>query len=145
MAKIAIVTGSGQGIGEGIARQLVNDGFTVAVADMNEENAKEVAEEIGNDSKGYYVDVSKKDSVFGLVEQVVADFGKLDVLVNNAGIAKIGTASILKVSYLESKLQPTNSRNKEPVERSSVPLQLPATKDSSCLARTPPLNLRFVG
>lgn len=91
MAKIAIVTGSGQGIGEGIARQLVNDGFTVAVADMNEENAKKVAEEIGNDSKGYYVDVSKKDSVFGLVEQVVADFGKLDVLVNNAGIAKIGT------------------------------------------------------
>ncbi len=91
MTRIAIVTGSGQGIGEGIARQLVNDGLTVAVADMNEENARSVAEDIGNNSKGYYVDVSDKKSVFDLVDHVIDDFGKLDVLVNNAGIAKIGT------------------------------------------------------
>lgn len=91
MARIAIVTGAGQGIGEGIARQLSQDGLTVAVADMNEQNANKVAEDIGNNAKGYYVDVSKKQSVFDLIDQVVADFGQLDVLVNNAGIAKIGT------------------------------------------------------
>lgn len=91
MTRIAIVTGAGQGIGEGIARQLVQDGLSVAVADMNEKNARNVADEIGNNSKGYYVDVSDKKSVFDLVDHVVADFGKLDVLVNNAGIAQIGT------------------------------------------------------
>lgn len=91
MTRIAIVTGAGQGIGEGIARQLVQDGLSVAVADMNEKNARNVADEIGNNSKGYYVDVSDKKSVFDLIDHVVADFGKLDVLVNNAGIAQIGT------------------------------------------------------
>ncbi|MCT2883493.1 acetoin reductase [Lentilactobacillus parabuchneri] len=91
MTRIAIVTGAGQGIGEGIARQLVQDGLSVAVADLNEENARNVAEEIGNNSRGYYVDVSDKKSMFDLVDHVVKDFGKLDVFVNNAGIAKIGT------------------------------------------------------
>lgn len=91
MTRIAIVTGAGQGIGEGIARQLAQDGLSVAVADLNEENARNVAEEIGNNSRGYYVDVSDKKSMFDLVDHVVKDFGKLDVFVNNAGIAKIGT------------------------------------------------------
>lgn len=71
MTRIAIVTGAGQGIGEGIARQLAQDGLSVAVADLNEENARNVAEEIGNNSRGYYVDVSDKKSMFDLVDHVV--------------------------------------------------------------------------
>ncbi|WP_268912362.1 acetoin reductase [Lentilactobacillus sp. SPB1-3] len=90
MAKVAIVTGGGQGIGEGIVRQLVKDGFTVGVADLNEDNAKKVAESVGNGSKGYFVDVSKKQGLIDLVSQVVSDLGDLDVMINNAGIAKIG-------------------------------------------------------
>ncbi|WP_283679970.1 acetoin reductase [Lentilactobacillus sp. Marseille-Q4993] len=90
MAKVAIVTGGGQGIGEGIVRQLAQDGFTVAVADLNEENAQKVATDIGNNSKGYFVDVADKQSVFDLVKHVVSDLGELNVMVNNAGIAKIG-------------------------------------------------------
>ncbi len=90
MAKIAIVTGGGQGIGEGIAKQLASDGFTVAVADLNEDNAKKVAEEIGNGSKGYKVNIADHDNMFDLVDNVIGDFGHLDVMVNNAGIAKIG-------------------------------------------------------
>ncbi|WP_282801781.1 acetoin reductase [Secundilactobacillus kimchicus] len=77
-------------MGEGIAKQLATDGLTVAVADLNKDNAEKVAAEIGNGSKGYYVDVSKRDDVFKLVDDVVADFGQLDVIVNNAGIAEIG-------------------------------------------------------
>lgn len=49
-----------------------------------------MAAEIGNGAKGYFVDVADKQSVFDLVDAVVADYGQLDVMVNNAGIAKIG-------------------------------------------------------
>ncbi|GAK47537.1 short-chain alcohol dehydrogenase [Secundilactobacillus oryzae JCM 18671] len=90
MARVAIVTGGGQGIGEGIAKQLAADGLTVAVADLNRVNAEKVAAELGGEAKGYFVDVSKKQAVFDLVDQVVKDFGQLDVMVNNAGIAEIG-------------------------------------------------------
>lgn len=89
MTRVAIVTGGGQGIGAGIVKQLVADGLQVAVADLNEEHAKQVAEEVGNGAQGYFVDVSKKQTVFDLVKAVVADMGHLDVMVNNAGIAKI--------------------------------------------------------
>lgn len=91
MAKVAIVTGGGRGIGEGIVHQLANDGFTIGVADINIDSANEVAESLGNGSKGYYVDAGKKDSIFKLVEDVANDLGQVNVMVNNAGIAKIGT------------------------------------------------------
>lgn len=90
MKKVAIVTGAGQGIGAGIAKQLAADGLTVAVADLKEDNAKKVAAEIGQGAQGYFVDVAQKQSVFNLVAAVVKDFEHLDVMVNNAGIAKIG-------------------------------------------------------
>lgn len=90
MKRVAIVTGAGQGIGAGIAKQLAADGLTVAVADLKEDNAKKVAAEIGQGSQGYFVDVAQKQSVFDLVAAVVKDFEHLDVMVNNAGIAKIG-------------------------------------------------------
>lgn len=90
MKRVAIVTGAGQGIGAGIAKQLAADGLTVAVADLKEDNAKKVAAEIGQGAQGYFVDVAQKQSVFDLVSAVVKDFEHLDVMVNNAGIAKIG-------------------------------------------------------
>lgn len=90
MKRVAIVTGAGQGIGAGIAKQLAADGLTVAVADLKEDNAKNVASDIGLDAQGYFVDVTERQSVFDLVSAVVQDFARLDVMVNNAGIAKIG-------------------------------------------------------
>lgn len=89
MAKVAIVTGGGQGIGEGIARQLAQDGFTVAVADINKETAAKVASDIGGGSKGYYVNVAKHDEMQQLIKDVVADFDHIDVMVNNAGIVRV--------------------------------------------------------
>lgn len=79
MTRVAIVTGGGQGIGAGIVKQLAADGLQVAVADLNEEHAKQVAEEVSNGAQGYFVDVSKKQTVFDLVKAVVADMGHLDV------------------------------------------------------------------
>ncbi|WP_067440698.1 SDR family NAD(P)-dependent oxidoreductase [Nocardioides jensenii] len=83
--KIAIVTGAGQGIGKAIAEKLSAEGATVVVTDINEATAKETAERLGNASVGIRTDVTDPASVEAMVEQVTTQFGRVDVLVNNAG------------------------------------------------------------
>jgi 3-oxoacyl-[acyl-carrier protein] reductase len=85
--KVAIVTGAGRGIGKQIARQLADAGYIVAVSDIVEQAAREAAEEIGQDSLPYAVDVSCFEQAAGMVDDMVQRFGRLDVLVNNAGIS----------------------------------------------------------
>lgn len=84
--KVAIVTGAGQGIGEGIAKKLASEGCAVVVADLNEENAKRVASEIGEGAIAVKCDVSQKDEVDHLITETIDKFDQLDILVNNAGI-----------------------------------------------------------
>jgi meso-butanediol dehydrogenase/(S,S)-butanediol dehydrogenase/diacetyl reductase len=88
--KVALVTGSGQGIGRAIALRLAKDGFAVAVADFNSQTARQVADEIvalGGKALAVTVDVSDRDRVFAAVEQARKELGGFDVIVNNAGIA----------------------------------------------------------
>src|SRR4051812_23590823 len=88
--KIAIVTGAGQGIGRAIATKLAAEGATVVVIDINEATAKETAESIGGGAVGIRTDVTFRESVETMVEQVREQFGRIDVLVNNAGWDKAG-------------------------------------------------------
>jgi 2-hydroxycyclohexanecarboxyl-CoA dehydrogenase len=83
--KVAIVTGAGQGIGKAIAEKLGAEGATVAVTDVNEATAKETAAAIGGGTLAGHTDVTDPNSVEVTVEQVRAQFGRIDVLVNNAG------------------------------------------------------------
>ena len=83
--KVAIVTGAGQGIGRGIATKLAAEGATVVVSDINEPTAKQTAEAIGGAAIGVRADVTSRESVEAMVEQVHQRFGRIDVLVNNAG------------------------------------------------------------
>ena len=82
----AIVTGAATGIGETIARRLAKAGATVVVADLNLEGATEVAQSIGGTAFAVSLDVTSADSAAAAVAAVVAKTGKVDVLVNNAGI-----------------------------------------------------------
>jgi NAD(P)-dependent dehydrogenase (short-subunit alcohol dehydrogenase family) len=84
--KIAIVTGAGRGIGEGIARKLAEEGATVACADINEADARRVGESLGGRAIGLRLDVSNSADCDALVKQVHEKFGRIDILVNNAGI-----------------------------------------------------------
>jgi len=87
--KSAVVTGAGQGIGEGIAKVLASEGAEILVADLNLENAEKVAEGINDDggkATAFKCDVAQKAEVDRLIEKAVSEFGKLDILVNNAGI-----------------------------------------------------------
>lgn len=88
--RVAIVTGSGQGIGAGIARKLASSGAKVVVNDLFEEKAKESAGEIttaGGTAVGIAADVSTEDGAAALVEATLSEFGQVDILVNNVGIA----------------------------------------------------------
>jgi NAD(P)-dependent dehydrogenase (short-subunit alcohol dehydrogenase family) len=83
MPPVALVTGSSSGIGAQVARRLAKDGYDVVVNSRSAEAGQAVADEIG----GSYVqaDVGDETQARALVEQVVSRFGRLDVLVNNAG------------------------------------------------------------
>jgi len=87
--KVAIVTGAGRGIGREIALGLVRGGARVAVADCNVPQANQVCLEIakmGGDAIAVPVDISDPEQVDSLVRQTLAAYGRVDVLVNNAGI-----------------------------------------------------------
>jgi len=89
--RVAIVTGSGQGIGREIALTLAEHGARVVVSDINETTAGNVASEIVSKNRrslAVACDITAQEDVNGLVKQTISDFGQVDILVNNAGITR---------------------------------------------------------
>ncbi|UFS72758.1 SDR family oxidoreductase [Geomonas sp. RF6] len=86
-AKVAVVTGAGQGIGKGIAMHLVGDGYRVVIADIDAEAAEEAAAQVGAAALPVIVDVADEGSVQALFQATISRFGRLDALVNNAAFA----------------------------------------------------------
>ena len=86
---VAVVTGGGRGIGRGISLVLARNGADVVVADLEVGNAASVAaevEDLGRRSKAVKLDVTDQESVDAMVAEVLDSFGRIDVLVNNAGV-----------------------------------------------------------
>lgn len=92
--QIAIVTGGAQGLGAAIVRRLADEGAHVVVADLNLEGAQETAATVaaatGRRTLAMSVDVTDEAQVAGLIDRTVAEFGRLDLLVANAGIVIAG-------------------------------------------------------
>lgn len=99
LGKVALVTGGGRGIGRGIALRLAGDGFDVAVADIDPDTSKNVAEEIeelGRKALPLTLDVSSRDEVHAAVDTTERALGGFDVMVNNAGICQVGPVADVK-------------------------------------------------
>ena len=89
--KIALVTGASQGIGRATALRLAADGAHVALAARNQDKLAEVAEEIaglGGIARCFTLDVASEESIKACAKEVIAHFGRVEILVNNAGITR---------------------------------------------------------
>lgn len=94
--RIAIITGGAQGIGLAIARRYVDEGAKVVLADVLDDEGRKAAAELGEAAAYMHCDVASKAEVDELVAATVKRFGRVDVLVNNAGILK--TADFLDIA-----------------------------------------------
>ena len=83
-----VVTGGGSGLGEAMSQGFAREGGRVAVADIREEGARKVADACDGEARAYACDVSDSTAVRKLFDAVAADLGDVEVLVNNAGIAR---------------------------------------------------------
>lgn len=109
----AIVTGAGRGIGHAIALRLASEGARVAAVSRTEANATKTADEINatraDAARAYAVDVSDHAAVQRVGAQILEDFGKIEILVNNAGVTRDGLAMRMSVEDWDTVIN-TNLR-----------------------------------
>ncbi|MFB6242400.1 MAG: SDR family NAD(P)-dependent oxidoreductase [Candidatus Nanosalina sp.] len=101
--KVAIVTGGSSGIGKAIVERFSWEGAEVVIADVNEEKGQELAEE--TDSRFMKCDVSSYEDVERVVEDTVDEFGKLDIMVNNAGIGSVEGIEEMDIEDYETTIE----------------------------------------
>ncbi len=87
--KTAIVTGGASGFGAGIVRKFVAEGAAVMIADINKDGAQDLAAELGAQTRAQQVDVANSESVSGMVAAAILALGRVDIVVNNAGVTHL--------------------------------------------------------
>ena len=124
MAKIALVTGASGGIGSACAKKLAEDGYTVIVHYYrHKEEAEHIASRIGGDP--VQADLRSEAAVDALVDEVLGKYGRIDVLVNNAGISRVN--QVQDVSNFEwDLLQATNATSTFLMTRAVLPSMIEA-------------------
>lgn len=88
--KVCIITGGAAGIGKATAEKFYAEGAKVIICDLNQEAGEALVAELGENARYYQVNVTNRQEVQTFVDAVVAEFGRVDVLINNAGITKDG-------------------------------------------------------
>lgn len=104
--KVVIVTGAAQGIGKAIALRFAKGGFLIVAADINFEKVRDLENEIHKlgECRSLNVDVSHPDEVDELVDKAIKEFGRVDVLINNAGITATGSIEQVNDELLDKIL-----------------------------------------
>jgi NAD(P)-dependent dehydrogenase (short-subunit alcohol dehydrogenase family) len=105
---VALVTGANQGIGFQIARDLVAHGFAVLVGSRNFERGETAAREVGPDARALQLDVTDQASIGAAAERIRSEFGRLDVLIQNAAISNTGRRPGQSVEDRAKATRPSN-------------------------------------
>ncbi len=104
--QVAIVTGAGRGIGHAIAMRLANEGARIASVSRSEANAQRTADEINairaDAAKAYAVDVADHAAVHQTTARILEDFGRVDILINNAGVTRDGLSMRMSIEDWET-------------------------------------------
>ena len=106
--KVAIITGAGRGIGYATALKFGREGAVVIACDINADQAQQAARDVveaGGEAMGYQVDVRDPESLATMVETVVARYGRIDCLVNNAGIVQDSTLKNMTEEQFDSVIE----------------------------------------
>jgi NAD(P)-dependent dehydrogenase (short-subunit alcohol dehydrogenase family) len=121
--RVAIVTGGGSGIGLASCARLAEDGFSLAVMDLDPDAAKLAA---GPDGAGFAADVADADSVERAMAEVMQTFGRIDLLVNNAGITGSAEATKCHETPIDEwdRVNAVNSRGPFLCSRAALPVML---------------------
>src|SRR3954470_3978186 len=119
--KVALVTGANKGIGHAIASALAARGLTVLVGARDAARGEAAAQRIAGDARAFPLDVTRADSIIAAVSRIQRELGRLDVLVNNAGIATFGTASTTRLDDVRAVFE-TNVFGVIAVTQAMLPL-----------------------
>lgn len=103
--KVAIVTGSTKGIGLAIAERMVNEGASVVISSRTKSDVDAVADRLGDNAVGIVCDVSDPDDCKNLVDETMSQLGRLDVLVNNAGLGIFKPISEMTVKEWQLQIE----------------------------------------
>ncbi|MEW5830881.1 MAG: beta-ketoacyl-ACP reductase [Chloroflexota bacterium] len=106
--KIVLVTGGAAGIGKATALRFAEEGAKVVICDVNEEAGQAAVKELGEGAAFYKVNVASREDVQAWIETVVAKYGRIDVLVNNAGILRDGQLIKMKDGELVGQMSEAN-------------------------------------
>lgn len=86
--KVTLITGGAAGIGKATAKRFLEEGARVIICDVDQDAGVKIVEELGGKVSFYALDVADRDAVQAWVAEIIAEFGKIDVLVNNAGVLR---------------------------------------------------------
>lgn len=103
--KVTLITGGASGIGKAMAELFAREGAKVVICDVNEEAGKALVAQLGNDATFYKVNVADRQAVQAWVDDVVARYGRVDVLVNNAGVTRDGLFVKVKDGELVKQME----------------------------------------
>ncbi|WKV12304.1 3-oxoacyl-ACP reductase FabG [Marivirga harenae] len=102
--KVAVITGGANGIGKATAEKFIAEGAQVAIWDITKEKGEETAKDLGNNTKFYQVDTTSFEQVEKAAKQTHQDFGKIDILINNAGITQDATLTKMTIEQWQKVL-----------------------------------------